>query len=134
MRDTTPSVLVVDDAESTRLILEHAFRGAGYEAVSVGSVQDALIALRRTVPAVAVIDAVLRDDSGFAICRTLRTEPAFAATRIIVISGSPEVQMKAKSFPGAYDIYLDKPFSLRVIVDHLRRLAPPPAALTGRPE
>lgn len=134
MRDPSPKVLVVDDAESTRLILEHAFRGAGYEAVSVGSVQEALILLRRSPPAVAVIDAVLRDDSGFAICRMLRTEPGFAATRIILISGAPEVQLKAKSFAGAYDVYLDKPFSLRVIVDHLRRLAPPPAALTGLPE
>ncbi len=124
-----PRILIVDDAEPTRLILEHAFKGTGYDARSAGSASEARSLLRDFVPAVAVVDAILKEGSGYDVCRLLRTAPVYAATKIILISGVPEVQHEARKFPGAYDLFLDKPFSLRVLVEHLRRLAGPPAPL-----
>src|SRR5262245_55198570 len=115
-----PTILVVEDCDSTRLILDHALRGAGFNTSCVPSVQEALLSLRNLVPMAAVVDAILKDDSGFTVCRTLRTDARFSKVKIILTSGVAEVQHQARSFQGAFDVFMDKPFSLRVMVEHLR--------------
>lgn len=117
-----PTVLVVEDSFSTSQILALTLRTAGYRPVCVSSVQEALAHLRKVVPDLVITDVDLPDDNGFTICRELRTNPAYAHVKIVVISGTPEGGQIPEKFSGAFDEFFQKPFSLRVFVEKVRAM------------
>jgi DNA-binding response OmpR family regulator len=81
---TTQSVLVVDDAESTRYAVSRALRAAGFQTVEAGAGAQAL-ELAEYVSAV-VLDVHLPDVHGFEVCRLLRSNPKTARVPIIHVS------------------------------------------------
>lgn len=133
---TPPSVLIVDDSATTRQILALTLRNAGFLPLTVTSVQEALANLRQLVPTLVVADHDLPDDTGFAVCRALRSDRAYAGVRIIMVSGTAEEKIKREDFPGAYDLFLQKPFSLRDFMERVRAMLAPAAGvrLAYRPQ
>src|SRR5262245_56423047 len=108
-----PGVLVVEDSPTTSQILALTLRKAGYEPVVVRCVQEAQAHLRECVPGVVVTDLRLPDTSGLTLCRFIRGDTRYAGVKIVLVSGVPRDELAQECFPGAYDTFLEKPFSLR---------------------
>ena len=81
---STHSVLVVDDAQSSRYALSRALRAAGFQTVEAGAGAQAL-ELAEYVSAV-VLDVHLPDVHGFEVCRLLRGNPRTAKVPVIHVS------------------------------------------------
>ncbi len=67
-------LLVVDDEESIRALLETALRFIGFEVVTAANGAEALDAVMRSQPDLIVLDVNLPDLDGFEVCRRIRSD------------------------------------------------------------
>jgi len=115
-----PRVLVVEDSVTTRQIVAISLRNAGFDPVVVTCVQEAQAALRESVPAIVVTDLRLPDATGFSLIRHIRGNPSLARVKVVLISGVPAAELATEPLPEAYDFFLEKPFSLRRLLEVVR--------------
>ena len=71
-------ILVVEDHEQGRYLLETLLAGNGYEVVTVANGAEALEAARREPPDMVVSDILMPVMDGFALCRAWKADPRLA--------------------------------------------------------
>jgi CheY-like chemotaxis protein len=104
------SVLVADDDEDQRLLLEGILEGADWASYDVTAVQDgraALTALRERVFDVALLDLSMPGLGGLDVLEAIRDDPH--RPQVIFVSGTGTVATATRAMKlGAYD-FLEKP-------------------------
>ena len=107
-------LLLVDDEDNLRSMLEAALRHQGFDVVPVANGRDALDAVAVEHPDLIVLDVLLPDLDGFEVCRRLRTN----GTRIPVLflTARDGTEDKVRGLTLGADDYLVKPFSLEELV------------------
>jgi DNA-binding response OmpR family regulator len=110
-------VLVVEDdpktAATLRLYLEHA----GFEVAVAGTGPEALRRQRETPFDLMLLDVMLPEIDGLAVCRTIRAE--FGVATILVTARTTEAD-KLEGLGAGADDYVTKPFSPREVVARVR--------------
>ena len=126
-----PSVLLAEDDDSLRSMLELMLRREGYDVQACSDGLRALEALARAAAGEARIDVALLDlrmpgASGAELLVQIRGNEALRSLRVIAMSGfSDAVQAEAARAAGADD-FLPKPFSIARLTAALRALVPAP--------
>ena len=69
-----PRLLLVDDEDNLRSMLEAALRHNGFDVHPAASGRDAIDAVGTVRPDMIVLDVMLPDLDGFAVCRKLRAD------------------------------------------------------------
>jgi DNA-binding response OmpR family regulator len=110
-------ILVVDDEESIRTIVEHALTGAGLEVLTAERGDAALDLLGRETVDLVVLDLMLPGLDGLEICRRIRAE---RAVPIIILSAKGEELDKILGLELGADDYVTKPFSPRELVSRVK--------------
>lgn len=101
------SLLVLDDDAPLRTRLGRALEQRGFEATLVGSVNDALDAVRGAAPAFAVLDMRLDDGSGLKVVEAIRE--ARPDARIIMLTGYGNIATAVQAVKAGAVDYLSKP-------------------------
>ena len=83
------SVLVVDDDEDIREVLEALIERWGYEVATAGTGKQALEVLRgrEELPGLVLLDLTMPDMSGWAVRDAMLREPRLADVPVVVLSG-----------------------------------------------
>ncbi|MEM7604177.1 MAG: sigma-54 dependent transcriptional regulator [Myxococcota bacterium] len=113
------SVLVVDDEENIRLVLETLLRKHGFEVQTASSAERALKAIENSEPDYVLADVRMPGMSGLELCETLRTRDASPTVILMSAFGSVELAIDAMK-AGAYD-YVSKPFKKDEVLLTLRK-------------
>jgi len=113
---TRPRVLVCDDEPQILRALRVILRDAGYEALPASGVEEALDVAAVERPDAAIIDLVLPDGDGIALCRRLRE---WSEMPVIVLSAVGDEEAKVRALASGADDYVTKPFSPRELVARL---------------
>ena len=108
------TILVVEDEEEIRDLVATALRFRGFGVVEAGSGGEALGLARTANPHLIVLDVMLPDLDGFALCRKIRA--AGDAVPVIFLTARDDPADKRAGFIGGGDDYLTKPFSLEELV------------------
>ncbi len=103
-------ILVVDDEESIADLVSSALRFAGYEVSTAHEGYNALRAVKRSVPDLAVLDVNLPDIDGFEVCRKLRHDGH--SFPVIFLTARDQPEDLRTGFGHGGDDYMTKPFSL----------------------
>ena len=107
-------LLLVDDEENLRSMLDAALRHSGFDVVPAGSGREALDAVKAERPELIVLDVMLPDIDGFEVCRRLRTEGDRTPVLFLTARDATEDTVRGLTLGG--DDYLVKPFSLEELV------------------
>jgi two-component system OmpR family response regulator len=107
-------LLLVDDEENLRSMLDAALRHSGFDVVPVGTGREALDAVKAERPELIVLDVMLPDIDGFEVCRRLRTEGDRTPVLFLTARDATEDTVRGLTLGG--DDYLVKPFSLEELV------------------
>jgi CheY-like chemotaxis protein len=102
-------ILVVDDnvdaAESLGTMLAYS----GHDVrVAHGGV-EALSAAREFSPNVMILDLGMPEMDGYAVARAVRSDPRFASTRLIALSGYGQPDDRRRTADVGFDEHLVKP-------------------------
>lgn len=121
---TAGRIVVVDDEPQ---ILELATRalgeqGAGYE---VATAQDGYTAgklVSSLRPALVLLDIRMPGIDGFAVCESIKSDPATKHTKVLIVSAfaTPENVKRLREL-GAED-FLEKPFSIAVLTKKVEEM------------
>ncbi len=111
-----PSALIVDDERDLASLLEFNLRQAGFETTIAGTGEQALLALRKRVPDLVLLDLMLPDLSGNEVCRQIKADPRTRHVRVIMLTAKSEELDRVVGFELGADDYVVKPFSVREVV------------------
>ena len=103
-------VLVVDDDEILRMLLQAHLKQTGHRVLLAASAQEAIsVVEEHGPPDVAVLDITLPDSDGFELAQKLRAATDSARLPIIFLSGNvDETHIEEGRQLGA--VYLTKPY------------------------
>jgi two-component system, OmpR family, response regulator len=127
-------VLVVDDDQKTRLLLKTYLEKNQFEVVLAGTGESFLGEFHRNVRelSMVILDVMLPDTDGFALCRTVREHSPDVA--IIMLTASADETDRVVGLEVGADDYIAKPYSPRELLARmkaiLRRSGREPTAAT----
>jgi signal transduction histidine kinase len=115
-----PVVLLVDDNELVRFIHRQALEPAGFEIVEAEDGAAALEAFAITLPDIVVLDVMMPEMDGFAVCRAIRAMPAGRNTPILMATGLDDVESIERAYRAGATDFITKPISCAVLPHRLR--------------
>jgi two-component system, OmpR family, response regulator len=107
-------LLLVDDEDNLRSMLEAALRYNDFEVCSAGNGRDALAMIDDVEPDLILLDVMLPDLDGFEVCRRLRSSGS--TTPVVFLTARDTTDEKVRGLTLGGDDYLVKPFSLEELV------------------
>jgi putative two-component system response regulator len=116
-------ILVIEDSDSVRQMIETlvAARGHEVEAVSTGS-KGIDSAMARPPDAILLDLHLAGSFDGFAVLRKLREVEATRATAIIVISALTDEESKQRALEAGATAFYNKPFSPTALLKELETI------------
>ena len=114
-------VLVVEDDSSLRLAVTDNLEDEGYQVIATASLAGARAAVAAQSFDVGVLDLMLPDGDGSALCRELRK--AGNPTRVLMLTARTLEDDLVKGFEAGADDYLAKPYRLRELLARVAALA-----------
>jgi len=112
-----PTVLIIDDSPTIRLIVQSVFEPKGF-VVSLAT--DGSEGLRQALlnpPNIIVLDIMMEGLHGFEVCKMLRANSNLRRTAIIIVSGKTFKPDIDKAMELGADAYVVKPFAPKEFLD-----------------
>jgi two-component system OmpR family response regulator len=107
-------LLLVDDEDNLRVMLQAALRHSGFEVEPAASGREAMERVADVQPDLIVLDVMLPDIDGFEVCRRLRADGR--RTPIVFLTAKDATEDKVRGLTLGGDDYIVKPFSLEELV------------------
>lgn len=116
-------LLLVDDEEKNiKILLEILEYEEDYRIKTALSGKECLALLPEFKPDVVLLDIIMPDVDGYAICRQIRQDPDLHAIKVLMLSGRAMKDEIEKGMAAGADMYLSKPFSMSELLDALKVL------------
>jgi CheY-like chemotaxis protein len=112
-------VLVVDDDDAIRTMVERVLRRERYDVESARDGFEAIEKLARNDYATVLLDLMMPRVDGHGVLRFLETEKAEAAPKVIVMTANLSHAPSAADAKPVFRI-LSKPFNISDLVTHVR--------------
>ena len=110
------TVLVVEDSDATRRLMELCLSMEGFDVVHRADGESGLAAARDLVPDAIVLDIALPGIDGWEVLAELRGDPTTETIPVLVATAHDNATFRHKANNASADGFLGKPFEL----DHLR--------------
>lgn len=114
-----PSVLIVDDEEAIRKVVEAYLQAEGYTVHSASDGNQGLAAFRRYQPDLVILDIMLPGMDGITLLQHLRRE---SEVYVMMLSAKSEEMDRVIGLTVGADDYLTKPFSPRELVARVKAI------------
>lgn len=118
-----PSVLIVDDLQSNRELLEAIFAGAGFEVFGSHDASSALSLFESNSIDIAVVDVMMPDVDGYELCKKLKSLTEKRFFPVILLTALKDRQSKITGLECGADDFISKPFDTTELVIKAKSLA-----------
>ncbi len=116
-------VLVVDeDPAIVEMLVELLERDGRFEVQTAATGFDAGLRTREFRPDAIVLDYMLPDINGNAVCRSIRSDESLRDVKIIIVSGVVDRDHVEKLLADGADDFIQKPFSIEQLVSRIVEL------------
>ncbi len=108
-------ILIVDDMETNRVILEQMIEDMGYQPILAKTGEEALELIQKYMPQLILSDISMPGMDGFELCRILKSNVETKDIPVIFISAYSETPDIVKGFALGGEDYITKPFIPEVV-------------------
>ena len=116
-------ILVIEEDRSLVEVLENNLTNSGYEVFCAYDGQSGLNQARSVNPDLIILDAVLPVVDGVEVCRELRAVAATRETPIMMLTTTKSEETdQLIGYSSGADDYVEKPFSVRVLMERMKSL------------
>jgi DNA-binding response OmpR family regulator len=118
-------VLVVDDEPNIVVSLRFLMEREGFQVEVASTGQAAIAALDRAPADLVLLDIMMPELDGFEVCQRIRDNPAWRATKIVMLTAKGRDVERDKGLALGADEYVTKPFSTRDLVAKVKQMLAP---------
>jgi CheY-like chemotaxis protein len=117
-----PKVMVVDDAELSRLMLSRLLQREGYEVVGASNGLEALHSLERALPDLLLLDVMMPDLDGLQLLEILQDHPAWRRLPVIMLSALSDTHtIRRAEQLGAKEYMVKAAFSVAEVLQVVKQ-------------
>ncbi|MCA9657484.1 MAG: response regulator [Myxococcales bacterium] len=109
---SAPRILVVDDEQSLRRLIDRYLTMQGYDVVCASDGNEALAEVERRVPDLIITDVMMPNLDGWDLVQKLRTKADLLFVPIIYVTALGAGKDRIRGFRFGADDYVTKPFEL----------------------
>jgi len=123
-------ILVADDSDNIRNVLQLNFEWKGYEVLAAADGEEALRLAERVRPDLIILDVMMPRRNGFQVCRLFKSDPRTAEIPVILLTAKNQKEDRFWGRDCGADEYITKPFNTPTLEKVVERLLK--RAETGR--
>ncbi len=119
------SVLIVDDEQHIRLLIEQTLEELeddGVELLTASDGEEALDVVANHHPDLVFLDVMMPKRNGFEVCRAIKGELGLAETYVVMLTAKGQAYDREQGLEVGADVYLTKPFDPDELLDLARRV------------
>ena len=113
-------IMIVDDDPNIRELVCVLLKDGGFDACEAQDGRDALQRIMAENPDLAIVDLMMPNMDGYALCRKLRQY--YENLPVLMLTARAELPSKLKGFEAGADDYLTKPFEGEELLMRIRAL------------
>jgi DNA-binding response OmpR family regulator len=114
------TILVVDDEPHIVMGLRDALEFEGFRVISAAKGKDGIALARSESPDAIILDLMLPDVNGYAVCEELRRINALVP--IVMLTARSQETDKIRGLDSGADDYVTKPFSVNELIARVRAI------------
>jgi PAS domain S-box-containing protein len=123
MNSHPTQILNVDDNDGARYAKTRILQSAGFEVLEAANGTDALEIVRRTLPALVLLDVKLPDINGIEVCRRIKAESDSSTVLVLQTSAALTGRAdKIRGLEGGADNYLAAPIEADELIANVNAL------------
>jgi DNA-binding response OmpR family regulator len=116
-------ILVVEDQDSIRRMIEALVQARGYQVTAVSSGAKAIDVALTDTPDIVLLDLNLPGQyDGFDVCTRLRSDATTRTVPVVIISAMDDDESRARATAAGATAYYTKPFSPIALLKEIDRL------------
>lgn len=116
-------ILVVEDQDSIRRMIEALVQARGYQVTAVSSGAKAIDVAMTDAPDIVLLDLNLPGQyDGFDVCQRLRSDPTTRTVPVVIISAMDDDESRTRATAAGATAYYTKPFSPIALLKEIDRL------------
>jgi DNA-binding response OmpR family regulator len=120
MTGARKTILVVDDEPHIVMGLRDAFEFEGFRVAGAGKGKDAIALARSDHPDAIILDLMLPDMNGYAVCEELRR--INPVVPILMLTARSQEADKVRGLDAGADDYVTKPFGVNELIARVRAI------------
>ena len=111
-----PRILIVDDNETNRDILDTRLQTQGYELIQAADGEAAIAAVKEFLPDLVLLDVMMPKLDGIEVCRRLKSDRDLPFTPIVLVTAKADTKDIVTGLEAGADEYLTKPVDQSALV------------------
>jgi DNA-binding response OmpR family regulator len=115
-------ILVVDDEQQNRELVEAMLLHAGYEVFLAAGGEEALALAHEKRPDLIILDLMMPGLSGFEVCARVKMDPQTGGTPVLFVTALDHIGDKERAFAAGGDDFLTKPVQHAELLPHVEAL------------
>ncbi|WP_456386877.1 diguanylate cyclase [Profundibacter sp.] len=115
-------ILIVDDVATNRIVLKVKLMAACYEVLQASGGADAIASARIDQPDLILLDQMMPDMDGIAVCKKLKEDPETARIPVIIITADNDNTSKINALRAGADECMSKPLDELCLLARVRSL------------
>lgn len=115
-----PTILVADDDEMQRFLIDEALETEGFAVHSVGDGKAAVELCENLRPDVILLDVIMPHMDGYEACSAIRKQPYGEQIPIVMVTGKEDIESVAKAYEAGATDFIAKPLNWTLLRHRIR--------------
>lgn len=127
-------VLIVDDEQNNRTLLEIMLEPEGYVLSTAGSGDEALAVVTRDLPDLVVLDVMMPGMNGYVVAARIKENARTRSVRVLMLSSLDDRNSRTHGMGAGADGFLTKPVDRTELCEKVRTMLRAPTSALGTSE
>ena len=122
MKKKDIKILLVDDEPDILEIIGYNLSQEGYQVVKATNGKEAVVAAKKELPHLIIMDVMMPEMDGIEACETIRKLPELENTVITFLTARSEDYSQLAGFDAGADDYIAKPIKPKILMSKVKAL------------
>ncbi|MGC8580208.1 MAG: response regulator [bacterium] len=114
-------IVIADDMDTVLMLEEILLKKTGYDIIKAKTGTEALKKIQSEKPKIALLDLVMPEMSGDAICRFIKSSNELKHIKVVIITSHGKPEDKERAIRSGCDYFLTKPVNSRELLNIINK-------------